>query len=142
MMMRTTTRETIGVQLGYAAAPSGDGIVYARLRSSAGERLVRAAFRVKRFAGLDGREVGYAAFESVAALLCDRKIENVTFELPEQALVDDIAGHRDLPPPLVLPYVRLRCRLNCFRSYSVEPAAGEVDLAQRARAEVALHSAA
>ena len=141
-MMRNSTRETIGVQLGYAAAPSGDGIVYARLRSSAGERLVRAAFRVKRFAGLDGREIGYAAVDAIAEYLWDRKIEDVAFALPERALVEDVAEHRDVPVPLVLPYVRLRCRLNRFRSFSIGMDSPDSDLAQRARAEVALHSAA
>ncbi len=140
-MMRSTTRETIGVQLGYAAAPSGDGIVYARLMSSAGERLVRAAFRVKRYTGLAEREVAYAAMESVAGLLCERNVENVAFSLPDAALVEDLTNHRDVPPPLVLPYVRLRCKLNRFRKYAVEPCA-EIDLTERARAEVAMHSAA
>lgn len=141
-MMRKSTRETIGVQLGYAAAPSGDGIVYARLRSNAGERLVRASFRVKRFAGLDGREVGYAALDAMAEYLCDRKIESASFELPEEALVEDLRTHRDLPFPLVLPYVRLRCRLNRFRDFTVSALQNESDLSHRARAEVALHSAA
>lgn len=140
-MMRSTTRETIGVQLGFAAAPSGDGIVYARLRSSAGERLVRAAFRVRRFAGLGDREVAYAAMESVAGLLCERNIEDVAFSLPDAALVEDLANHREVPAALVLPYVRLRCKLNRFRKYALEPCQ-EFDLTQRARAEVAMHSAA
>ncbi len=141
-MMRTTKRETIGVQLGYAAAPSGDGIVYARLRSSAGERLVRAAFRVQRFAGLDDREIGYAALTAIATLLCERGIDRINVGLADGTLFDDLRSHRDLPPPLVLPYVRLRCTLNRFANVSVGAAEEDLDLAQRARAEVALHPAA
>lgn len=137
-----STRETIGVQLGYAAGPDGNGIVYARLTSRAGERLVRAAFRVKRFSGIEGREVGYAAMTEIATVLRARGIENIAVAVPDPLLADDLVTHRPVPPPLVLPYVRLRCALNQFSRFSLTPGNEETDLAQRARAEVAFHTAA
>lgn len=141
-MMHKSKPETIGVHLGYAADAAGEGIVYARLRSNAGERLVRAVFRVKRFAGLGEREVGYAALAAVAQLLIERRYERVEFALADTGLVDDLEHHRDVPPPLVLPYVRLRCSLNRFAKAGISMNAGHEDLAQRARSEVALRTAA
>lgn len=140
--MHKSTRETIGVQLGYAAGPDGNGIAYARLTSRAGERLVRAAFRVKRFSGIEGREVGYGALTAIATVLRERGIENVTLAVPDAVLVDDLVTHRAVPPPLVLPYVHLRCALNRFTRFAVTTVTEENDLAQRARAEVAFHTAA
>ncbi len=141
-MMQKSKRETIGVQLGYAADPLGNGIVYARLRTTAGVRLVRAAFRVKRFLGTDGREVGYGALTAVATLLRERGVERVNIVLSDAPLVDDLTTHRAVPPPLVLPYVTLRCTLNRFAECSLKIACEDADLAQRALAEVTFHTAA
>ncbi|MDQ2864645.1 MAG: hypothetical protein M3R51_00300 [Candidatus Eremiobacteraeota bacterium] len=140
--MQRRTRGTIHVQLGYDAGADGGGIVYARLRSAAGERLVRAAFHVKRLTGTEGRENGYGALTAIALLLRERGIESIHLKLSDGALLEDIATHRSVPAALVLPYVRLHCALNRFASFSVSAGEEDEDLAQRARAEVALHIAA
>ena len=131
----------VQVQLGYAADRQGAGVAYARLSTRTGERLVRAAFRAQRFTGLEDREVSYAAIAAIATLLREHKMDRITFLVPDQRLIDDREKHRDLPPPLVLPYVRLGCALNrlkeCELRFGADP-----DLDQRACAEVALHTAA
>ncbi|HTZ55727.1 MAG TPA: hypothetical protein VMB20_11750 [Candidatus Acidoferrum sp.] len=131
----------VQVQLGYAADQLGNGIAYARLSTRAGARLVRVAFRVQRFEGLGGREIGYAALTAVAALLRERGLERAAFSLGDIDLVADCTARRDVPPPLVLPYVRLRCALNRFADYALH-AGEDPDLEGRARAELVLHSAA
>ena len=131
----------VQAQLGYAADRLGEGISYARLTTRAGERLVRVAFRVQRFEGLQGREVGYAALTAVASMLRERGVERAGFGLADLELVADCNEHRDVPPALVLPYVRLRCALNRFAAATV-CAGGDADLEARARAELVLHSAA
>lgn len=131
----------VQVQLGYAADEVGKGVAYARLASRTGERLVRAAFRVQRFAGLDGREVAYAALTAIASMLSERGVERAVFSVPDAALVADRSEHRDVPPPIVLPYVRLGCALNRFKAFALAVGV-DPDLTQRAIAEVALTPAA
>ncbi|MGC2129908.1 MAG: hypothetical protein WA629_07425 [Candidatus Aquilonibacter sp.] len=131
----------VQVQLGYAADRLGEGVAYARLTTRAGERLVRVAFRVTRFEGLRGREVGYAALTALALMLQERGLQRASFGLADNELVADCNEHRNVPPPLVLPYVRLRCALNRYAAYAV-CAGGDDDLEARARAELVLHSAA
>ena len=131
----------VQVQLGYAADGVGNGVAYARLSSRTGERLVRAAFRVQRCRGLDDREVAYGALTAIAVLLSDRGVEHPMFVVPDANLVSDRNEHRDVPPPIVLPYVRLGCALNRFKSYTLA-LGDDPDLMHRARAEVALHHAA
>jgi hypothetical protein len=131
----------VQAQLGYAADGLGQGVAYARLMTRAGERLVRVAFRVQRFEGLGGREVGYAALTAIATMLRERGLERASFGLADDELIADCSDRRDVPPPLVLPYVRLRCALNRFAAYAL-CAGGDRDLEARARAELVLHSAA
>ncbi len=137
----------VQVQLGYAADGVGNGVAYARLSSRTGERLVRAAFRVPlalRQAQDDSvwdRRVSYAAVAAIATLLSDRGIDRVSFLVPDANLVSDRNEHRDVPPPIVLPYVRLGCALNRFKSYALA-FGDDPDLVHRARAEVVLNPAA
>jgi hypothetical protein len=131
----------VQVQLGYAADEVGNGVAYARLSSRSGERLVRAAFRAQRFSGLDGREVAYAALSAIALMLSERGVERPRFLVPDAALVADRNEHRDVPLPIVLPYVRLGCILNRFKAFALEYGS-DPDLTQRAVAEVALTPAA
>jgi hypothetical protein len=142
MNMRTDRHPEIEAMVGYAADRRGTGVAYVRLRSGAGDRLLRVPFRVQRFAGLDQYEVGYAALTSVAAYLRDRGVARATFLLNDLRLVEDVQKRRDVPPPIELPYVRLCCTLNRFDSYHLRCSSDGEDLAQRARAEVALHEAA
>ena len=142
--MRTYVRyheDMVQAQLGYAADAHGDGVAYARLTTRAGERLVRVAFRVQRFPGLEGREVGYAALTAIARMLRERGIERASFALGDATLVADFNERRGVPPPLVLPYVHLGCALNRFKAFELH-AGGDADLAARARAELALNTAA
>lgn len=135
----------VQVQLGYAADRVGNGVAYARLSSRTGERLVRAAFRVPVLRAQDdtvvARLVSYAALTAIAALLSERGIDRASFLVPDRTLVSDRNEHRDVPPPIVLPYVRLGCALNRFKTYTLD-VGDDPDLAQRARAEVALNHAA
>jgi hypothetical protein len=131
----------VQAQIGYAADQRGNGIAYARLTSRTGERLVRVAFRVQRLPGLDEREVGYAAVAALASMLGERGIEQVCFHVPDEQLVADISNHRDVPPPIVLPYVRLGCALNRMKEYAL-CFGSDPDLSQRALAEVAFTAAA
>jgi hypothetical protein len=131
----------VQVQLGYAADRLGEGIAYARLTTRAGERLVRVAFRVQRYPGLSDREIAYAALTAVATMLCERGLERASFLVGDPDLIVDCTSHRDVPPPLVLPYVRLRCALNRFVEYQLCEG-GDPDLEGRARAELVLRSAA
>ncbi|HET9029395.1 MAG TPA: hypothetical protein VFN49_04395 [Candidatus Aquilonibacter sp.] len=136
----------VQVQIGYAADGVGNGVAYARLSSRTGERLVRAAFRVPTLR--DGQEVGirarltsYAALTALAAMLADRRIDQIAFLVPDEQLVADHNDHRDVPRPIVLPYVRLGCSLNRFKVHSL--AYGfDPELTQRAQAEVSLTPAA
>jgi len=131
----------VQAQLGYASDHRGCGVAYCRLTSRVGERLVRVAFHIRRFAGLDEREVGYGAVTAVAGLLRERGIASVAFIVPDTRLVNDVNEHGDVPAPLVLPYVYLGCALNRFESFALR-AGDDRDLAQRASAEVALQTAA
>ncbi len=135
----------VQVQLGYAADGVGNGVAYARLFSRTGERLVRAAFRVPLRQAQDDtirqRLASYGAVTAVALLLSERGIDRASFLVPDPSLVSDRNEHRDVPPPIVLPYVRLGCALNRFKSYTLE-LGDDPDLGQRARAEVALNHAA
>ena len=131
----------VQAQLGYAADGQGNGVAYARLTSRAGARLVRVAFRVERYAGLDGREVGYGALTAVAGMLAERGVDGVAFYIPSDDLVADRRQHRQVPPPIVLPYVRLGCVLNRFKHHDVR-SGEDPDLTQRALAEVTLRTAA
>ncbi|MBV8638756.1 MAG: hypothetical protein JO322_11805 [Candidatus Eremiobacteraeota bacterium] len=87
------------------------------------------------------RLTSYAALRAVATLLSEHGIDRVSFLVPDETLVRDRNEHRDVPPPIVLPYVRLGCALNRFKAYALDFGT-DPDLAQRARAEVALNHAA
>jgi hypothetical protein len=141
--MRATERQSsIEVIVGYAADRKGNGISYARLRSSSGDRLLRVRFRVQRFAGVDEREIGYAAMTALASYLRDRGIARVMFSLNDSRLIEDVQLRRDVPPPITLPYIRLGCALNRFESYDLRLSQDGEDLTQRAAAELTLHHAA
>ena len=135
----------VQVQLGYAADEVGNGVAYARLSSRTGERLVRAAFRAPlrqaHDAGVAGRLVSYAAVTAIAMMLSERGVQRATFLVPDAHLVADRNDHRDVPSPIVLPYVRLGCVLNRFKAFTLQ-FGEDPDLQARARAEVALSSAA
>jgi len=80
--------------------------------------------------------------EELVRYVRERGIECAEFAVADTDLVDDLRRHRDVPAPLVLPYVRLRCTLNRFHQSAVVQLLDDADLTQRARAEVALHTAA
>jgi hypothetical protein len=130
----------IDAEIGYAADPRGGGVAYARVSTADAEHLLRVPFRAGR-TSLPERAAGYAALTAVTRALHARGRGRIRFALDDVALIEDLAGRRTVPEALVLPYVRLRCALNQLEDFSVEPSA-EGDLAQRARAEVALNVAA
>lgn len=127
--------------IGYAAGAGGEAVAYARVTNPDGEHLLRIPFRVGGASALQPREAGYAALTAVARALRGWGIRRVRFRLEDAGLIDDLVAHRDLPAPMVLPYVRLRCALNQLDDFRLEFAA-QSDLAQRAHAEVVLNVAA
>lgn len=133
----------IEATVGYAADDAGIGVAYASIETPArtAPALLRVPFRVRRYAGLAGREVGYAAVAALAVALRERKVRRVRFAVPDPELVHDLSERRTLPQPLTLPYIRLGCAINQFSECDVVTTFNE-DLSGRARAEVALHIAA
>lgn len=119
--------------IGYAADEQGRGIVYARLSAEGKVRVLRAGFSSPG-AG-DARAAGFAALSSMIPRL--RKMaENIELAIDDAELVDDLNARRELPVPLMLPYVRTRCALNAFTSCRLTATRAPSDLAARARAEV------
>ncbi len=133
------------VTLGYAATSEATGVAYARVRIMEREHLLRVHFACRPLPALHGRDIAYAAVEAVAARLLARGIRQAVFEVTEPELVADLDGRRNVPPPLSMPYVTLRCRLNRFTAARIVLAQDERcgrDLEARARAEVSLDIAA
>ena len=130
----------VTVAVGFDADEAGNGVAYAR--PGAG-RTLRVPFSVRRYPALLSREVGYAALTAVAHALRDRGIQRTEFCIDDARLASDLREHRDVPAPLAVSYVRLRCALNQFREYRIaDPPASESDLTARARGDVAMHAAA
>lgn len=128
----------VQVDVGFGAERGGRGIAYARIHDGASEHLLRVAFRMPREFADD--EVGFAALTAVARTLRKRRLKTVRLTVDDPALVRSLGGE-EIAPNMVLPYVRLKCALNGFEDVRVS-AAQPGDLAQRARAEVALLPAA
>ena len=142
--MRSTRKPIaplVEAAVGHAAGDDGRGIVYARVGSGADQFLLRLRFRVAERSALRQRESGYAALTAVVQALRARGARRVRLQVDDAALFADLNGHRDVPPPIVLPYVQLRCALNQLDHVDLQLAA-DPDLAQRARAEAVLNVAA
>ena len=133
-------RKQATIRVGWAADDRGFGIVYAR--RSRGGHVLRGTFHVERGTGLGDREVGYAALATIAAKVHEHGVTQAIFDVDDAQLVADLTERRDLPVPLMLPYVRLRCAMNLFESYDLRFTSTESDLSARALAEVSLHLAA
>lgn len=129
--------------VGYAASTSGLGVAYVRCDRLGCSEVLRVLFRVQSSPGLFQRETGYAALAAVSLKLAQKLKEGVIIRLQDDSLIQDIRGHRDVPAPLCLSYVRLGCALNALPNCRLEKAGGEAsDLTARARAEVNLTVAA
>jgi hypothetical protein len=129
--------------MGFAADAQGSGVVYVRLTMGAAPRVLRVPFRVKRYPALHEREVGYAALFAAAEALRRRGIERVCFAFDDEQLARDLREHREVPAPLALAYVQVRCALNQFKEYDIAAdGADNGDLVARARSETAMHAAA
>jgi hypothetical protein len=135
------TASAVGAAIGYAANTGGRGVAYARITGAEGEHLLRVPFRVDPGTTFADREIGYAALTAIVYALHERGLGRVRFALSDADLIEDVTAHRDVPPSVVIPYVRLRCALNQLVAFTLEFAT-ESDLAQRARAEVELNVAA
>ncbi len=133
----------VNAAVGFAADPQGNGIAYVRVGDGSGSRTMRIPFTVKPYPALLGREVGYGALTAAAAALLRRGFGRVQLVVDDQRLATDLQEHRDVPAPLILAYVRLRCALNQFQEYGIAGSPQcESDLTARARSEVAMHVAA
>lgn len=133
----------VRASIGFAADQRGAGVAYVRIAGAGAGHLLRVGFSATRYPGLDGREVSYAALAAVVTTLRRNGIRSVQLEFDEAALRRDIEERRDVPAPLTVPYVRLRCALNALGQYRLaQPAAGDNDLAVRAQREITMHAAA
>jgi hypothetical protein len=134
----------VRVDVGFAADEFGSGAACARLVEDGRERLVRVPFSLRRMPALLGRDVAYAALTAVAGEVRRLGVAHAEFVLADERVAADVAERRPLPNALTLPYVRLRCALNHFRSAAVSsqavPQIGE--LTAEARADVGLLAAA
>jgi|SRR5579872_5134247 len=137
--MSTRAKPIVDITIAYAASLRGSGVAYATLGEGPPERI---PFRVERFPALLEREVAYAALIAVAHAARRKGYKRVRIGVGDQRVVDDLAARRDLPLPLSLLYVRLRCALNRFVRAEVVRRPFDDDLLSRARAEVALSTAA
>lgn len=138
--MMKRKRAVVEATIGCAADSRGSGVAYARVEGTTEQHLLRVPFRVEA-RGPHERAAGYAALTAVARVLRARGVARVRFLIDDDALLADLRGHSSVPDSLVMPYVRLRCALNQFDDARF--ARGTFgDLAQRARAEVALRVAA
>ena len=140
MVVRRNRERPVEATVGSAADARGSGVAYARLARAAERHLLRVPFRVDVCEERE-RAAGYAALTAVARALRARGIARVRFLVDDETLLGDLNGRTRVPDALVMPYVRLRCALNQFADARFG-AATAGDLAQRARAEVALHVAA
>lgn len=129
----------VHAEVGFAAGSGGRGVAYARVHRGASEQLLRVGFRLR--SGFCAREIGYAAVTEIARALQRRGVRNAALAIDDAALVSELANRADVADPMVLPYVRLKCVLNGFEGVALT-ANDSPELSQRARAEVALHTAA
>lgn len=139
-MKRPPPRGTVNAELGYAADDRGRGIVYAQLGILGKAHLMRIGFRLRP--SYAAREVAYTALAAVARTLHRRGIRTVRFVIEDEQLVSEVTvAATELPAPMVLPYVRLKCALNQLEAWTLV-ASPQADVTQRARAEIALNSVA
>ena len=140
MQTMRTPDGRLEVRVGYAADDGGKGVAYAQL-STGGNGLLRIGFRAARHRLQGEQDIGYAALTAVAKALAQRKFRDASFVIADRTLVDQIVSGRNVAEAFAIAYVRLRCALNALARFSVRVGPTD-DLAQRARAEVALNVAA
>lgn len=140
-MQATRSRNGVEVLGGYAADRRGIGLAYALLTGAQRTDLLRVTFRVSYPPAHADRAVAYAALTAIARELAKRRIFNASLVIADAQFVDEIVTGRNVPDAFAIPYVRLRCALNALAGFSVRAGSTD-DLAQRARAEVALNLAA
>ena len=147
-MRHPKRREPLAVTIGFAAREDGRGVAYASYvpRTGSGRHAspVRVGFACRPQPVLRGRDLAYAALTAVAGALLARDIREATLRIDDASLPRDLEERGSLPTALVIPYVALRCKLNAFHDVHVVAAADETtrDLTGRARAEIALQTAA
>ena len=133
----------IEATVGYSADERGAGVAYVELQAAQTRKLIRVCFTVARYPALLGREIGYAAMAAVVERIVELGCFRVAFHLNDAALIEDLRERRDVPAPLTLSYVTLRCALNRLADYHLADGGLSAEgLNARARAEVALHVAA
>src|SRR5215469_3459810 len=89
----------VDATVGYAAGESGHGVAYARVCGSNGEHLLRVSFGLRPTD--DRRLTGFAALTALAHALRRRGVRRVSFSLDDRQLLDDLAAHQNLEPPMV-----------------------------------------
>jgi hypothetical protein len=132
------------IDVGFAADALGNGIACAQLVEGGRERELRVPFRLRRMPALLGRDVAYAALTAVADEARRQGVAEAEFVVADERLELDLELRRSLPGALSLPYVRLRCALNRFRSACVHFRDGSetAGLTESARCEIGLLAAA
>lgn len=152
-MVHKRVQRPAAATIGFAADANGRGIVYAKIwATSVGARaaktrlepIVRVGFTAPLRPALQGREVAYAAVETIAKELLRLEIDSVELCVADSAIATDLAERRSVPAGLQLPYIALRCTLNRFSTFSVTTCDDGTarDLTARARAEILLDHAA
>lgn len=131
--------QMVEATVAFAADSRGVGVAYTSVRRGGqGAVLLRVPFRVERYPALREREVSYAALTAVSKVLRQRGVRRVRLGVSDPELVADVTQRRSVPPPLMLPYVRLGCTLNRFDEHHLVVASDDEDLHARARAEATL----
>lgn len=126
------------VEVGYAGGERRDGLAYARIAGAGVTRLIRRSFRVPEPG--DDRAAAYGALTAIAAELTKGRRRGICFVISDALLAAQINNRSEVPEPLAIAYVRLRCALNAIGAgITVGPTD---ELTQRARAEIALNVAA
>jgi hypothetical protein len=112
--------------------------------STGRQSLVRVGFGCRSLPVLCGRDVAYYALDALLDELLQRGVDRAEIRIDDEHLLADLAERRSVPSALIVPYVRLRCKLNRFAAAAVVRASGAVvrDLSVRARAEASLDFAA
>jgi hypothetical protein len=143
MSRRRRGSPPIPVTAGFAA-DRGHGVVYAMVGGAGRQSLVRVGFECRPLPVLCGRDVTYDAVDALLDELLQRGLERVEIRIDDEHLLADLAERRAVPNPLIVPYVRLRCKLNRFAAATVVRTSGAAvrDLSARARAEASLDIAA
>jgi|GEM_PF-3464240 len=133
--MRNTSLRRVLVEYGYAVAATGNAVLIARIRRGRSAQLLRVPFSIAAPEEWADRTASYQALHALVTALRRFGRDAGTIVVPDLDLLDDLRGHRALPPSLHRPYIHLVCSLRALPNLAL--ASGEADdLRELARAEL------